>query len=324
MCEEKNNNDKANLDWHSAFEGGLRLCLRKYESVLSITREHSLSRQPLRIDFLVVKKIKDVAIGTDIGKLFLNHNIIEYKNPDDNLDIDVLWKVIGYAGIYKSLGKTVNEIPAGEMTISIFRMRKPRDLFSALVAEGYSISREAAGIYRICGVVSIPVYIVVMKELADKELNTLRIITSNADAGMVKDFVLEASSYVRPSDKRYADMVMQIVATANSELVAAMKGDESMCEALREIMADELNEAEKKGEIRGEIRGEKRGERKGEIKTLVEMITRKLAKGKTLEDIADELEKDVEKIRPIVMLASKYAPDYDIDAIYNALNGDNK
>ena len=42
---------------------------------------------------------------------------------------------------------------------------------------------------------------------------------------------------------------MQIVATANSELVAAMKGDESMCEALREIMADELNEAERKGEI---------------------------------------------------------------------------
>ena len=121
---------------------------------------------------------------------------------------------------------------------------------------------------------------------------------------------------IRPSDKRYADMVMQIVATANSELVAAMKGDEDMCEALREIMADELSEAEKKGEIRGE--------RKGEIKSLVEMITRKLAKGKTLEAIADELEKDVEKIRPIVMLASKYAPDYDIDAIYNALKGDNK
>ena len=101
---------------------------------------------------------------------------------------------------------------------------------------------------------------------------------------------------------------MQIVATANSELVAAMKGDEDMCEALREIMADQLSEAEKKGEI----------------KSLVEMITRKLAKGKTLEAIADELEKDVEKIRPIVMLASKYAPDYDIDAIYNALKGEDK
>ena len=81
-----------------------------------------------------------------------------------------------------------------------------------------------------------------------------------------------------------------------------------MCEALREIMADELNEAESEGEI----------------KSLVEMITRKLAKGKTLEDIADELEKDVERIRPIVMLASKYAPDYDIDAIYNALKGEDK
>ena len=117
---------------------------------------------------------------------------------------------------------------------------------------------------------------------------------------------------------------MQIVATANSELVAAMKGDENMCEALREIMADELSEAERKGEIRGEIRGEKRGERKGKIKFLVEKIPKKLAKGKDLETIADELEEDVEKIRPIVSLISKYAPDYDIDAIYNALKGDNK
>ena len=107
-------------------------------------------------------------------------------------------------------------------------------------------------------------------------------------------------------------MVMQIVATANSELVAAMKGDENMCEALREIMADELSEAERKGEIRGER------------KSLVEKVTRKLAKGKSLETIADELEEDVEKIRPIVSLASKYAPDYDIDAIYNALKGEDK
>lgn len=89
-----------------------------------------------------------------------------------------------------------------------------------------------------------------------------------------------------------------------------------MCEALREIMADELNEAERKGEIRGE--------RKGKIKFLAEKIPKKLAKGKTLEAIADELEEDVEKIRPIVSLASKYAPDYDIDAIYNALKGEDK
>ncbi|WP_051196912.1 hypothetical protein [Butyrivibrio sp. XBB1001] len=85
-----------------------------------------------------------------------------------------------------------------------------------------------------------------------------------------------------------------------------------MCEALREIMADELSEAERKGE------------RKGKIKFFVEKIPKKLAKGKDLETIADELEEDVERIRHIVMLASKYAPDYDIDAIYNALNGEDK
>ena len=33
-----------------------------------------------------------------------------------------------------------------------------------------------------------------------------------------------------------------------------------MCEALRELFKDELEDAEKRGEIRGEILGEKRGE----------------------------------------------------------------
>ena len=309
MIEESNRrirDDK--LDWHSAFEGGLRLCLRQYEEVLSITREHTLSRQPLRIDYLVVKKQKDVFIDNEIGKIFLNHNIIEYKNPDDSLDIDVLWKAIGYAGIYKSLGKRVDEIPAEELTISIFRMRKPNKLFNQLEKAGNTITHISDGIYQVHGVICIPLYIVVMGELKDDDSKVLRIITKNADEETVRKFTLEASSYQQPTDKRYAEMVMQVVASANIEMINALKGDELMNEAFRTVISDWLEEAEESGAL----------------KNTISLVCKKLAKGLEVDTITRELEVEEDVIVPIVKAAEQFAPDYDVDKIYKALKDKEK
>ena len=45
---------------------------------------------------------KDVKIQKNIGRIFRQYNIIEYKSPEDNLDIDDFYKVYAYACIYKS------------------------------------------------------------------------------------------------------------------------------------------------------------------------------------------------------------------------------
>ena len=37
--------------------------------------------------------------------------------------------------------------------------------------------------------------------------------------------------------------------------------------------------------------------------------------------IADEVEEEVENIKPICAIAEKYAPNYDVDAIYEELSG---
>lgn len=85
--------NKKNIDWHSGFAGGLGLCFRKYREHITIEREHLLSKQPMRIDFLVVKKQPDIVIDNAIGRNFRTHNIIEYKNPYDAINIDVIWKL---------------------------------------------------------------------------------------------------------------------------------------------------------------------------------------------------------------------------------------
>ncbi len=50
--------------------------------------EHNLSREALRIDLLIIKKKPETVIKNEIGTFFLGHNIIEYKSPDDNMNID--------------------------------------------------------------------------------------------------------------------------------------------------------------------------------------------------------------------------------------------
>ena len=62
------------------------------------------------------------------------------------------------------------------------------------------------------------------------------------------------------------------------------------------------------------------GERKGFKKHLIDLICKKLKKGKDIDTIADELEEEVETITPIIETAMKFAPDYNVDAIYEELH----
>ncbi len=127
-----NKGNAGQIDWHSGFAGGLNLVMKSYISDIEINRELQLSKEPLRMDYLIIKKNRDVIIDNALGRGFRKYNIVEYKNPDDDLNIDVLWKAIGYAGIYKASGRTVNEIPEDEITITIVRTRKPRELLKNL------------------------------------------------------------------------------------------------------------------------------------------------------------------------------------------------
>ena len=40
--------------------------------------EHHLSREPLRIDVIIVKKENDVVIENPIGRIFRTYNLIEF------------------------------------------------------------------------------------------------------------------------------------------------------------------------------------------------------------------------------------------------------
>lgn len=110
--DEKSKKD--NLYWHGAFANGIQYELTEYTNKLKIETEHSLSKEALRIDMLVIKKDKDLSIEKNIGKIFKERNIVEYKSPSDRLSSHDYNKVKGYAYLYSAFEK----VPTNQITLT--------------------------------------------------------------------------------------------------------------------------------------------------------------------------------------------------------------
>ena len=87
-----------------------------------------------------------------------------------------------------------------------------------------------------------------------------------------------------------------------------------MCKAIEDL--------KKMAEERGEKRGKAIGEAQGVEFLLIDMVRSKIKKDKPLETIADELEQEVDIIRPIYEAVLLSNPDYDCKQIYAVLHGE--
>ena len=50
------------IHWHPGFYGGVEFELKDYKDFLVFENEHELSREPLRLDMLIIKKKTDIEI----------------------------------------------------------------------------------------------------------------------------------------------------------------------------------------------------------------------------------------------------------------------
>ncbi len=153
------------VQWHPGFVAAMNLELAKNRDDLIFVKEYNLNTKPLEVDLLVIKKDKCVATDNEIGAIFRGHNIVEYKSPQDHLDIDTFYKVGAYAGLYKSYGETVDSIKADDITVSLVRDAKPVELFRYFEKHEYTITTPYRGVYYIEGMVLFPTQIIVTKEL---------------------------------------------------------------------------------------------------------------------------------------------------------------
>ncbi len=253
-----------NIQWHPGFVAAMNLELREDRENLTFCKEYNLNTKPLSIDLLIIQKDAAATVSNEIGKIFRGHNIMEYKSPGDSLDIDVYYKTMAYAALYKSGGETVDSIPADEITISLVREAKPRKLFQHFRAQNCSIVNAYAGIYYIEGAIPFPAQVIVTQELDSSAHGWLCALSRNIKEPVAQRLLELTKNLTESGERNFADSVLTVMLKANKQMLYKWKGAENMFEILMEIMEPQIEAMLKEEREKAIAIGEQAGIRIGE------------------------------------------------------------
>ncbi len=281
--------EKTKLQWHPAFGAALRITLQDEMKYLEMHEEYLLSKKPLQMDVLIIKKLKDIPIRKAIGQIFRKHNIIEYKSPGDGLSINDFYKVYGYACIYQSDTNKVKEIDPEDLTLTFVCSHYPRDMIQHLERiRGIRTEFQGAGIYYLKGD-PIPMQILIAPKLSDKENYWLQSMRTDLQAGEeIRKLMCEYEKHRKSKD--YA-AVMDLITRANWE---QMEVEKKMCDALKELFAEELKEADSRGRSEGMRQGLTQGIQ------LTKRVLQLSAQGDSIEMIAGKCNVSLEQVKKIL------------------------
>lgn len=275
----KKEKDQKNLQWHPAFYAGIQIELEDEREKLIFENEHQLSTKPMEIDVLIIKKQPNVQIEKNIGRIFRGYNIIEYKSPDDKLNVDDFYKVYGYACFYKSDVSNVNAIQAEDITLTFVVKVFPRKMLKELQrTRKLKVVKFDEGIYHLEGDL-FPIQLIHTARLSKENNFWLRNLTN--DLKVKEDARNLLKKYDNKQKENLYQSVMDIIVKANKELFEEV---DDMCDALMEIVKPKVDA--KVQAAREEVK--------------VDLIRKKLAKGKSLEEIADDLEESVDMVRELM------------------------
>ena len=230
--------------FHYGFYAAMEVEYDLADIPLVYEQEVELGKDPVRLDFLVIKKEPDILLDDPIGEFFKQVNIFEYKSPEDGLSIDDFYKVQAYGLLYKGFGRKVNELPIEKITLTIVRHTYPKDMMKMLQDSGIRISNVHSGIYRFEGKLSIPVQLVISSQLPSGEYEGLRLLAKGATIEDIKNY----------AEKAIASGNERICLNVNKNL----KEVKEMYEAVREVFKDAFAKERQEGLQEGTERANER------------------------------------------------------------------
>ena len=200
------------VPWHTAFMEAIQLELGEYKDVLEFHSEHQLSTDPLRIDCVIIKKAKAVAINKNIATIFREVNILEYKSPGDYVSIHDFYKVYAYACLYASIEK----VPITSLTITFIESHYPRELLSYLKKDrNYRIEKKWPGIYIVTGDI-LPIQIIDSRKLPADENLWLKGLSNQLTQ---LDFIKMKTEIVQLGKGTHIEAYLYAVARANAKAI---------------------------------------------------------------------------------------------------------
>jgi hypothetical protein len=291
--------DKARISWHPAFLEAIKLELDQYGDALEYIPEYQLTKEPLRIDVVIVKKRKDVPITKNIAALFRGDNLIEYKSPTDYVSIEDFYKVYAYACLYLTM-RPGTAADINDLTITFVGSRYPRKLADHLEqVRGYVVEKSSPGVYSVKGD-PIPMQIIDTRELPVEENLWLAQLDNRLDSDGARRLIRELDR--QDSAERMAAYI-DAVYTANFEIMEEVSrmSDTTMVYGKTLENAGYVTRkmilAKMEGEIAGKIAG------KEEEK--VEIARNALAQGIPIETVAAITALDIERVRGIATQGAK-------------------
>jgi hypothetical protein len=270
------------LRWHPAFLQAMQQELGDYWDSLEFKYEYQLTSEPLRIDLLIIKKLRDMYIDKNIARIFKTDNLLEYKSPDDYLSVSDFLKVYAYANLYSAITPGVD---LSEITLTFIESRHPRKLLRYLAeVRDYKVEETSQGIYQVSGDY-IPIQVIESKRLPESENLWLKSLANDLEIhGM--DVILKEGR--KPGRRESIDAYLDVILRANPNTFLEVRrmGYPTMEELLTE--AGYLPKLIERGMERGREQGKEQGK---------EIIARNLLKmGMPLTEIAQATELPVEKV----------------------------
>jgi hypothetical protein len=313
--------------WHVPFYEAFQLELEEYQDILDFKSEYQLSAEPahknrhsedvwrvfkkfchtrgpeksrrlpnkilrpVRIDVVIIKKLKDVVITNPLATIFRNHNVVEYKGPSDYVSVADFYKVYAYACLYASFDK----VPATDISISFVSHRYPRQLLAHLkTVRNYTVAEKRPGIYHVTGDI-FPIQIIDTRKLSNADHLLLRNLGAKLSGSEVLDLYekLGRRGY-GPRLKQYLEVLASINPKTVKEAYSMGKRRTTLEDILIEVGL--TAEWEARGEARGKAQGEALGEAQGKASALKKVAKNLLARGLPIEEVAESTELSIEEL----------------------------
>lgn len=185
--------------------------------------------------FLVITKNEQEYISNEIGRFFRKYNIMAYKSPYDDLNIDTFYEILAYAAFYKSDGDTVDEKKTGDITISIVTVEKPLELFDTLKNDGIEMEMPYDGIYYLKNNVLFHIQVIVIDELSAEKHIWIKSLSNKVDIAGMKNLLEKSVVLKDRHEKEVANSLIETVLNANAALINEIKENEEISRLLMQF-----------------------------------------------------------------------------------------
>lgn len=243
--------------WHPALCPALRVVCDKWNKHLTYLVEHQLGSKPNIVDLLIIKKDPNITIPLAFLNNFRTHNLIEFKSPDDGLNIHDLYKGIGYASEYQSQGHKDDIREPSEITLTLLRETRPEEMLANLAKQGRTITNTDPGVYIVEKEFPFFIQVVAYRELQDRaDFLWLRALTSKLcleDAHSLLDVAIATNKTDELKKQQDIDSVLYVCGMENHELFISLRKENDMgkLDSLKFIFEDDFKRIEQESKAEG-------------------------------------------------------------------------